>query len=204
MKNSMIGRQFVMAAAMLVCGASAHAAVVSIDDMFVDRAVVKISVLGRTGTLLNTTLSPSAMIDMGTYQDPIISFSQGATSLKFYTTNAYGMPAPTGQVDTTAGTIGVDLSSLRLALTTNTKSYDIAAWPFNTPADKSIYDPLTHRFALAWIETIANRPGPLDDITIGFLMSGTVSLAQPVPLPAALWLLGSGLLGLFGIARRKR
>ncbi|MGI9320139.1 MAG: VPLPA-CTERM sorting domain-containing protein [Thiogranum sp.] len=26
----------------------------------------------------------------------------------------------------------------------------------------------------------------------------------PVPLPAAVWLFGSGLLGLFGIARRRR
>ena len=29
------------------------------------------------------------------------------------------------------------------------------------------------------------------------------STTAPVPLPAAIWLLGSGLLGLFGIGRRK-
>jgi hypothetical protein len=35
----------------------------------------------------------------------------------------------------------------------------------------------------------------------GLVFSSTQT--APVPLPAAIWLLGSGLLGLFGIGRRK-
>jgi hypothetical protein len=35
-------------------------------------------------------------------------------------------------------------------------------------------------------------------------MSPTFNMVQPVPVPAAVWLLGSGLLGLGGVARRKR
>ncbi len=35
-------------------------------------------------------------------------------------------------------------------------------------------------------------------------ITGTLSPTHPVPIPAAVWLFGSGLLGLVGIARRKR
>lgn len=45
-------------------------------------------------------------------------------------------------------------------------------------------------------------PGPADDYTWG---AGTGSFSvdvAPVPIPAALWLLGSGLIGLIGIRRR--
>ena len=41
---------------------------------------------------------------------------------------------------------------------------------------------------------------------LGFLDDGTegIYLASPVPIPAAAWLFGSGLLGLIGISRRKQ
>jgi hypothetical protein len=41
----------------------------------------------------------------------------------------------------------------------------------------------------------------VDTITITGL---TIVDPEPVPLPAAVWLFGSGLLGLLGIARRKK
>ena len=40
--------------------------------------------------------------------------------------------------------------------------------------------------------------------TADFTYSMTFALAAPVPVPAAVWLFGSGLLGLVGIARRKK
>jgi hypothetical protein len=41
-----------------------------------------------------------------------------------------------------------------------------------------------------------------EDLVIGKL--GSSSTLSPVPIPAAVWLLGSGLLGLIGIRRRKQ
>lgn len=45
--------------------------------------------------------------------------------------------------------------------------------------------------------------GPFQGIRVTVGLEGQDPLAAPVPLPAAAWLLGSGLLGLIGVARRK-
>ena len=39
-------------------------------------------------------------------------------------------------------------------------------------------------------------------ITLG--LNGNDPVLQAVPVPAAIWLFGSGLIGLFGFARRKK
>jgi hypothetical protein len=53
-------------------------------------------------------------------------------------------------------------------------------------------------FALFYIEEVDSQ-----DNTI-YLATGIISSVSTVPLPGAAWLLGSGLLGLIGIARRRR
>lgn len=55
-------------------------------------------------------------------------------------------------------------------------------------------------FTLDYSATIG--PGSLNGLLYELHLEGIV--ASPVPVPAAAWLFGSGLLGLFGIARRKR
>jgi hypothetical protein len=51
-------------------------------------------------------------------------------------------------------------------------------------------------------ETLTASPGSIDStVTNGFVYA---SLIPSVPIPAAFWLFGSGLLGLVGIARRKK
>jgi hypothetical protein len=49
--------------------------------------------------------------------------------------------------------------------------------------------------------TLAN--GPFQGIRVTIGLQGQDPVVAPVPLPAAAWLLGSGLLGLIGLARRK-
>jgi hypothetical protein len=46
--------------------------------------------------------------------------------------------------------------------------------------------------------------GPFAGFNAGFNANMTPTLNSPVPVPAAVWLFGSGLLGLIGIARRKK
>ncbi|MFO1378390.1 MAG: DUF1566 domain-containing protein [Steroidobacteraceae bacterium] len=46
--------------------------------------------------------------------------------------------------------------------------------------------------------------GKVSEFSAWAVHSGDVGAATPVPVPAAAWLLGSGLLGLFGVARPRR
>jgi hypothetical protein len=39
---------------------------------------------------------------------------------------------------------------------------------------------------------------------VAMFAEGEIDVVSPVPIPAAVWLFGSGLLGLIGIARRKK
>ena len=58
------------------------------------------------------------------------------------------------------------------------------------------YDLATHAYSVTWKSQI--KGGPFNGINGFWHLEGTV-----VPVPGAAWLLGSGLLGLIGVARRK-
>ena len=64
------------------------------------------------------------------------------------------------------------------------------------------YDGTT--FTAEWSSLIAGSPGgAFDGKTGNWVMQGTVSTSA-VPIPAAVWLFGSGVMGLAGVARRRR
>ena len=56
--------------------------------------------------------------------------------------------------------------------------------------------PMFNSMSIEWTSTPASS-------TIDFLTTGDCDKVAPVPIPAAVWLLGSGLLGIVGIRRRK-
>jgi hypothetical protein len=105
---------------------------------------------------------------------------------------------PTGTLDDTANTIEMDLSSWFANV--NDTDFHAGTRENDDPDDPTsehasgTWDPLTGSYSLSWTSVTT-----LFDTTVWTLEG----VATPVPVPAAVWLFGSGLLGLVGIARRK-
>lgn len=181
---------------------SPQAASVPIATLAVDTVGLTIAITGDGTYNFFGPIAPPAVVIMGAYQDPIIS----GTDWKIYTTGDFGKPAPSGTVDGAVGSIDVDFSSLRaqasVTILGNPYVLDVPLWPLITPPSGGTYDSGTNAYTLNW----SNSFSVMVD---GYLpVSGTASVSlagsvTPVPVPAAVWLFSSGLLGLVGIARRK-
>jgi hypothetical protein len=105
-------------------------------------------------------------------------------------------------VDTTANTINVDFSSFWANATIGFYSLDIPVPLITDPPSSGSYNSVTGAYELTWISPFSLLVyGQTISGNASVLLSGTATL---VPVPAALWLLGSGLLGLAGIARRHK
>jgi hypothetical protein len=50
----------------------------------------------------------------------------------------------------------------------------------------------------------AGDPSSFGNVAYRLNLTGTVSAPSAIPVPAAVWLFGSGLVGLVGVARRKK
>lgn len=181
---------------------NSNAATVAIDSLLINSASLTITAPGIGSGMLSRAVSPPAQINMGEYQDPIFQVVGGRYSARIYSTGAFGMPAPSGTVDTVGGTINVDFSSLRANVTSRLGYWDMALLLPTTPPAEGTYNPGTGAFALTWSNPFSiTLDSRLINGTASVSLSGTATL---VPVPAALWLLGSGLLGLVGIARRRK
>lgn len=180
----------------------AQAASIAIDTLSVSYASLTVQLTGGATYNFTGPIAPPAAVTMGTYQDPIV----GGTNWKIYSTSLFGKPAPTGTVDAALGTINVDFSSLRGQVTTTAYGMiDFALAPLTNPPTGGSYNGTTGAFSLNWSTSpfsisLPNAPFPISG-TASVTLSGTVT---PVPLPAAVWLLGSGLLGIVAAVKRKR
>ncbi len=126
----------------------------------------------------------------------------GTNPVSYQSGNSH--PAPTANVDMgscvgSTCALSMDLSSWEVMW--NGSAFEQGPRPINTgPFELAVgtYDLLTHAYSLTWESQI--NGGPFDGITGYWHLEGTVAA---VPLPGAVWLLVSGLIGLFGVVRKK-
>ncbi|MFC1773855.1 VPLPA-CTERM sorting domain-containing protein [Pseudomonadota bacterium] len=191
-------------------------------------AILPIGQMNITGGTLDTgagftqpfdTIGPntnlvSGYIGNGTLDDPdsIVRIEQfSASPIQTYTAFSNlensptpgtlpGGPVPTGQLDTIAGTISMDLSSWFMTWQGNQMNAGTGRNDGITSAFATgTWNPTTGEYAMTWTSQII---GTLSGTSV-WELNGT-AMPSAVPIPAAAWLFGSGLLGLVGMAKRKK
>lgn len=143
--------------------------------------------------------SPSAQ---GTAVAPFFFFYTatyaGTNPIAYQSGDAH--PAPTADISNCIGTsctLSMELSAWEVMW--NGSAFEQGPRPANTGPfvlAMGTYDTATQGYSLTWDSQI--NGGPFNGVRGYWHLEGTV-----VPLPAAAWLLGSGLLGLLAVARRK-
>ena len=116
-----------------------------------------------------------------------------------------GGPVPFGTVDDINGTITMNLSGFfgnwaNIDFNIGTGKNDGITSALAT----GTWNPVTKAYSMSWISTVDSTVGgPClpTQCTAEFTFVGT---ANPVPVPASFWLLGSGLMSVLALARRKR
>ncbi len=198
---------------------TAWASTVGISSMLVNSASVTISYSSTYGSgsySFSGPVVPPADILMGQYQSSIYtaSIASGATgTATIYSTGVYGYLPPSGTVDPSSGAtnpVKVNFSSFRLNVNVTspfTLSFDAPAWPVTLLNSSSTFNALTDAYTLGWNNSFNNLTAMIGGYSTSINGSVQVTLGgtlQPVPVPAALWLFGSGLIGLAAFACRRR
>lgn len=107
---------------------------------------------------------------------------------------SYTAPPPSGYVDTSDSTIHLDLSSW-------TWSWNGSNYLQGSSDIVGNYNVLTGAYEISWTSLLPG--GPFSGYTHDWYLTG-VATVSAVPLPAAAWLFGSGLIGLFAGLRRQK
>ena len=149
---------------------------------------------------LDRLLAQDGVIQMGRFQGvgelvPTINRSNETHAL--FTSGFSGAPTPSAVI--TDSIIKVDLSSLFFSVNQG-NAYQL--WNIGTVAT-GLFNPTSKEFTLSW-DRVFDQSGQQGQAS--FFLSGVVRFdfnVQPVPVPAAAWLFGSGLAGIAALMRRR-
>lgn len=154
----------------------------------------------------NMTLNPSRIASISNWFGLPGSFYTASSNLGdllsppgTYT----GGPVASGVLDNVAGSISIDLRSWFV----NWADGDYISGTgrndgITSAMANGIWNPATHAYSLSWTSLTIGPDGSLCAAPVGCVTYWTLEgTANPVPVPAAIWLFGSGLFGLFGLQR---
>lgn len=195
---------------------------VPVDIVSLDMNMTSLNLdLGNQTHAFSTT-NPVSIV-MGGYQNPIVTMTDSdGDTVTIYTTAPE--PAPSGTADAAAGSLSVDFTSMRADFLLvgggqggggGSSSFTVSLWDGTTIIDTNTYSGIDNAFMLGWTTDVVisgtsgrlrmcaggrgGQNGAVCDTTS--LLEGSVNT---VPVPAAVWLFGSGLVGLVGMARQKK
>lgn len=153
---------------------------------------------GKHHDMMDRLLDQDGLLKMGQYQiigEIVPSIDKACETYSLFTSGFSGASAPTAAIS--GSSIAVDLSSLFFGIERGNmyRSWNIGG------AATGLFNSDTKEFFLSW-ERVFDGPKPEGQAS--FFLSGLVHVdAQPVPIPAAAWLFGSGLVGVVALVRRR-
>ncbi len=154
---------------------------------------------GTYHATMDRLLGQDGVLKMGQYQavgDIVPSIEKACETYSLFTSGFTGAPSPTALLSGTS--LIVDLSSLFFGIE---RGNMYRSWNIGGSAT-GLFNADTKEFFLSW-----NRlfDGPKqDERQATFFLSGLVYFdTQAVPIPAAAWLFGSGLVGIVALIRRR-
>lgn len=187
-----------------VVSINANAAIVDVNKLHIDSMTVSVSTILGFNQTETVIFSQPSVWNLGVYQGVITNFNAGTINLLVESTSAYGALPGSGEVDTTLGTIDLNLSDLHMTAT-GSLTGDFNLWNATTSAiDSNSYDDISGEFIYGWSDTATlGLTGTIFTGPVDYSIQ-LVGKASVVPVPPSIWLFGSGLLGLIGVARRKK
>jgi len=162
--------------------------------------------LGEFGQVLTTGIDG---VILGSVQTHDFSFT-GNRIDDFLFLASPGMhytTSPTNVLSSSGNTATIDFSGWSWAFSNAAASFNLGSgsWGSNPDGIAEITCSVDcgngDTYSLSYTATTGDEPNGFDYLTYELYLTGTVS---SVPIPAAAWLFCSGLLGLVGMARRKK